>query len=67
MFFMSLTHSISNLMLIRCYLLFDLYTYFLYIILYHKNLKFKYLINDITSNLWSFGNFAKIDNIRKKL
>ena len=66
MFFMFLTH-ISNFMLIRCYLLFDSYTYFLYIILDHKNLKFKYLINDITSNLWSFGNFAKIDNIRKKL
>ena len=52
MFFMSLTHSISNLMLIRCYLLFDLYTYFLCIILYHKNLKYKHLIDDISTDFF---------------
>ena len=38
-------------------------TYFLCIILYHKNLKFIYLIDDISNNLWSFWNFVSIGDI----
>ena len=48
MFFMSLTRM-SNFVSIECYLLFDLYTYFVCIILDYKNLKFKHLIDDIYS------------------
>ena len=43
---------------------------FLYIILDYKNLKFKYLINGIVIDFFyfflSFGNFAKIKDIRRK-
>ena len=37
-------------MSVKCYLLFDLQTYFLCIILDYKNFKFKLLINDIAIN-----------------
>ena len=36
---------------IECYLLFDPWTYFLCVILDYNNLKFKYLIDDITIDL----------------
>ena len=36
-----------NFMSIRCYLLFNSYTYSLHITLDYKNLKFKYLIDDM--------------------
>ena len=45
-----LTH-LSNFASIIWYLLYDLQTYFLYIILNYKNFKFKQLIDDITINL----------------
>ena len=38
-------------------------TYFLCIILDHKNWKFIYLIDDISNNLWSSWNFASIGDI----
>ena len=38
----------SNFVLFKYYLLFKLETYFPYIILDYKNLKFKLLIDDIT-------------------
>ena len=37
-----------------------------YIILDYKNSKFKDLIDDITIDLWSFWNFANMEDIRKK-
>ena len=40
----------SNFMPNKCYLLFNLLTYFLFMILDYKNLKFKYLIDDIIIN-----------------
>ena len=55
----------SNCMPIGCYLLYDLHTYFLCIILDYKNLQFKKLINDIVIDLGSSRNFANIENIRK--
>ena len=45
MLFIFLTH-ILNFIPIGCYLLFDQQTYFLCMILYYKNLKFKHMIND---------------------
>ena len=45
-----LTH-LSNFASIIWYLLYDLQTYFLYIILNYKNFKFKQLIGDIIINL----------------
>ena len=65
MFFIFLKH-ISNFKPVRCYLLFDLSTYFLCIILDFKNSKFKYLIDDLTINLWSYWNFASMKQIRRK-
>ena len=50
MFYMFLT-PISNFVLIKYYLLFNPKTYFLYIILNYKNLKFKHLIDDLTIDL----------------
>ena len=50
---------------IGCYLLYDLHTYFLCIILDYKNLPFKKLINDIVIDLGSSRNFANMENIRK--
>ena len=41
-------------------------TYFLYIILDYKNLKFKHLIDKITIDFWSFEKFASIEDIRRK-
>ena len=49
MFFTLLIHM-SNLVSIGYYLLYDLYTYILYVILNYKNLQFKQLINDIVIN-----------------
>ena len=43
--------NMSNFISIGYYLLFDLQTYFLYIILDYKKLKFKYLIVDETINI----------------
>ena len=37
-----------------------------YVILDYKNLKFKDLIDDIAINLWSFWNFANMEDIRRK-
>ena len=54
MFFMFLIHM-SNFMSIICNLLFNLWTYFLCIILDYKNLKFKILIDNITIDFWSLG------------
>ena len=62
MFFMFLTHM-SNFVQIGCYLRFDQWTYFFYIILDHKNLKSKHLIDDITIDLWFSWNFASILDI----
>ena len=53
----------SNFAQIGCYLLFDQLTHLLYIILDHKNLKFKYLIDDITIDIWSSWKFACMNNI----
>ena len=54
----------SNFVPIRCYLPFDPYIYFLCIILDYKNLKYKYLIDDMVLDLWPSINFASmIDNI----
>ena len=39
---------ISNFVSIKCYLLFNPKTNFLYIILNYKNFKFKHLIDDLT-------------------
>ena len=55
-----------NSMSIRYYLLFDTKTYFLCIILDYKNLKFKYLIDDITIDFWSSRNFTSIEDLRRK-
>ena len=60
--FMFLTHML-NFVSIGSYLLFDALTYFLYIILYYKNLKFKYLIDNIAIDLWYFRNYASIEDI----
>ena len=57
----------SNFISIGYYLLFDLQTYFLYIILDYKKLKFKYLIVDVTINIWFWENFARIKDIIKKM
>ena len=46
MFFTLLTDK-SNFMSIKCYVLYDLKNYFLYIILDYKNLQFKQMIVDI--------------------
>ena len=32
----------------------------------YKNLKFKYLIDDIAINIWSFQNFESMNHIRRK-
>ena len=39
---------------------------FIYKILDYKSLQFKQLINDITIDIQSFGNFASIEHIRRK-
>ena len=39
---------------------------FLCIILYYKNLKFKHLIDDIVIDLWSFENFACMEDTSRK-
>ena len=31
-----------------------------------QNLKFKYLIDDIDIDIWYFGNFASMEDIRRK-
>ena len=53
-------------MWIGCYLLFHAETYFLCIILNYKNLKFKYLIDNIFIDFWSFGNFVTMEDIKRK-
>ena len=40
--------------------------YFLFIILYYKNLKLKYLIDDIVIDLWPFWNFTSTGDIKRK-
>ena len=52
-------------MLIGFFLLYNLQSYFLCMILDYKNLKFKYLINDIAICLWSSENLASIKDIWK--
>ena len=39
---------------------------FLYIILYYKNMKFKYLIDNKKIDFFSYENFASIKNIKRK-
>ena len=56
----------SNFVPIWNYLLYDSSTYFLYIILYFKNLQFKQLIDNKVTDLWSSRNFANMGNIRRK-
>ena len=41
--------------------------YFLCINLDYKNVKFKYLINDISIDFCSSGNFAKHEGYKKKM
>ena len=65
MFFIFLKNK-SKFMSIVCYLLFDLFTCFLCIILDYKNSKFKYLIDNIVTNLWFSWNFAIMEDIRRK-
>ena len=65
MFFTFLTHM-SNFMLIKYYLLYEQWTYFLYIILDYKNLQIKKLINNIVIDLWFSQNFASMKDIRRK-
>ena len=55
MFFIFLT-CMSNFVTNKYYLLFDLLTYFLFMILNYKNLKFKYLIDNVVINFWSSEN-----------
>ena len=50
MFFMLLI-CMSNFMSIEYYLLYDLYTYILFVILNYKNLQFKQFIDDITIDI----------------
>ena len=64
-FLMFLT-CISNFMSIRCYLLFNPQNYFLCLILDYKNLKFKYLIDDIVIDFLSFENFTSMKDIKRK-
>jgi len=52
-------------MSIRSYLLFNLKTYFLCIILDNKNLKFKDLSDDIAFDIWFFWNFASMEDLRR--
>ena len=63
-FFILLTY-ISNFLPIRCYLLYNLWAYFIHN-LYYKNLQFKQLIDDIAIDLWFLENFACIKDIRRK-
>ena len=51
MIYMFLTF-ISNFVLIKYYLLCNPKTYFLYIILYYKNLKFKHLIDELIIDIF---------------
>ena len=53
----------SNFMLIRGNLLFNLLTYFLCIILDYKNLKFKYLIDDLVIDFCFSGKFSSMKDI----
>ena len=57
MFFIFLTHMLFTIWSISL---------FLCIILNYKNLKFKYLIDDICINLWSFENFVSMEDIKRK-
>ena len=50
MFFMFLLIYMSNFVLIRYYLQFKPKTSFFYIIVHYKDLKFKHMINNLTSN-----------------
>ena len=54
-------------MLVGCYLLFDSLTYFLLIILYYKNSKFKHLIDDISRSSLIFLKFCKYGEYKKKM
>ena len=53
----------SNSVQIKYNLLFDQQTYFLCITLDQKNLKFKYLIDDIIIDFWSSWNFTSMEDI----
>ena len=64
MFFTFLIY-LSNLVSIEYYLLYDLYTYILCIILKYKNLQFKQFIDDISLDFWFFRNFASMEDIRR--
>ena len=63
MFLIYILHAYQNLYKLNViyYLIYKLT--FLYIILKYKNLKFKYFIDDIVVNLWSFWNFARIGGL----
>ena len=45
---------------------YSIQTYFLYIIIDYKNLKFKHYINDIAIDLWCSEDFANIEDIKRK-
>ena len=61
---LTITSNCENLIivLIWYYILFNLLNYY-FMYLDYKNLKFKYLINDIDINIWSFQNFENMKHI----
>ena len=63
MFLIYILHAYQNLYKLNViyYLIYKLT--FLYIILKYKNLKFKYFIDDIVVNPWSFWKFARIGGL----
>ena len=56
----------SNFVLIKYYLLYDLYIYILCIILKYKNFQFKQFIDDIVIDFQFSRNFVSIKNIMRK-
>ena len=64
--FFTLLIRMSNFVLIRYYLLYDLITYILCIILNYKNLQFKQFIDDIAIDLWFFRNFVGMEDVRRR-
>ena len=56
-FFLIFLKYTSNFVSIECYLLFNPKIYFVCIILYYKNLKVKYLIDNIIINFDLLKNF----------
>ena len=65
MFFTFLIHM-SNFVSIGYYLLYDLCTYILCIILKYKNLQFKQYIDNISVDFLFFRNFASMKGRRRR-